>query len=402
MFNTQIDVAAIMREIKKNVVPEVVEVSNENEVDRIATFIQNTRQNTEAHIHIGYVLPQALGRPRIVRKMITFIFRVIRKLCRFITNDQIIVNKNTDACIKALVEREDAIILKQEREKELLEGRMQELAEKNNGLSALLATEKAKSAALESKLENLAERMETLEKKADCGISDELYLAFEEKFRGSTESIGARQDFYIDKYLKDKAFEAGSIAVDLGCGRGEWLRKLEELGMDAIGVDVNVAMVKECEENGLKAREKDAISFLQELEDDSVSVVSAFQVIEHLSKSDVAKLVEEAYRVLKPNGVLILETPNICNVEVGASAFRIDPTHINPVHPEYVKFLAETQGFSTAEIAYWKQEETERWLQSVMQQEEKDILDSVLFRTVFETIKQLIYSSPDYALVAMK
>ena len=229
-----------------------------------------------------------------------------------------------------------------------------------------------------------------------------MYLEFEKHFRGSKEDISRRQKFYVDRYLKEKEFNKNCLAVDLGCGRGEWLKMIETLGLHAVGIDTNVNMVEECKRNGCEAYLSEALTYLQGLDDNSVSVVSAFQVVEHLSKGDVFKLVKEAYRVLVPEGILILETPNICNIEVGASAFHLDPTHINPVHPELLKFIAEYAGFANSEIAYWNQESVEAWLQSVMQQEEKEILDSTLFRTVFETMKNFIYLSPDYALVAVK
>jgi len=238
--------------------------------------------------------------------------------------------------------------------------------------------------------------------KGDNVFFDEMYFEFENIFRGSSEEISNRLDFYIEKYIKKKDWECDSIAIDLGCGRGEWTEKIKNLGFRAIGIDTNVDMVTECEKKGLEVIGCDAIKYLQGLEDNSVSIISAFQVIEHISKSDVVQLIKESYRVLKSTGILILETPNICNIGVGANSFYLDPTHINHVHPEFLKFLADYIGYESTEITHWKEAETEKWLQSVMQQDETEILESAVFRTVFETMKKIIYSSPDYALVAQK
>ncbi len=407
MFSTQIDVAAIMQEIKSNVVPEMPEVSevpetpvtqqNNSEVNRIAEFIQNTRRETHTCINIGYELPVNQNRPGIVRKGISLVYRVIRRATRFITNDQIQVNKNTDVCIQALVERDDAL-------SNTFIGMVNGVAAQTNAVAAktdVLAKENAELRKLLAQLNSRLDMVEQKQKPEEI-ISDEMYLAFEQKFRGSEEDISNRQDFYVESYLKDGDYPAGSIAVDLGCGRGEWLNKMRRLGMRAIGVDTNAEMVAASKQNGEEAYQYDAITYLESLEDNSISVISAFQVIEHLSKGQVAKLVKEAYRVLKPNGVLLLETPNICNVEVGASSFRIDPTHINPVHPAYLQFMAEYSGFSKAEIAYWNQENVENWWTSVAAQEENGVISSAVVRTMFETMKNLIYTSPDYALVAVK
>lgn len=436
MFNTQIDVAAIMQEIKSKVVPEMPEIpktpaaaaqssSNDSEVNRIAEFIQNTRKETHTCINIGYELPVNQNRPGIIRKGISLMYRVIRRATRFITNDQIAVNKNTDACIQALVEREDALSHEFAGEINAVAAQCNDTLAKYNEVSAKANATAKENAELKKMLTQLSNRLDAVEKaaaKSDeklyevCGrvdivekkqmpeeiISDEMYLAFEQKFRGNEADISNRQSFYVDKYLKDRKYPAGSVAVDLGCGRGEWLYKMRRLGMRAIGVDTNADMVAASVKNGEEAYEGDAIAYLESLEDNSISVVSAFQVIEHLSKGQVAKLVKEAYRVLKPAGVLLLETPNICNVEVGACAFHIDPTHINPVHPDYLQFMAEYEGFTKAEIAYWNQEKVENWLTSVVAQEENGAISSAVVRTMFETMKNLIYASPDYALVAEK
>lgn len=431
MFHSEIDVAEIMREIKSNIVPEVFESSSDDELQRITDFINNTRNNSEEYVNIGYILPNTAKYPPIIRKIVILVLRVIRKLSRFIINDQIVFNKNTVACIKALVEREDAIVRKvaelreedREREKELQQEKerkreLQREIEREKALQQEIEREKAlqqeierqgeqqkeKDILLESKINKLSSRIDQLEerKKIASLITDEMYLKFEENFRGTEGDICERQEFYVNRYLKDKTFDSNDIAIDLGCGRGEWLKRINELGLHAVGIDTNIRMIDECKKKGMEAKAYDALSYIRELDDNSVSIISAFQLIEHMPKSDVFILVREAYRVLKPQGVLILETPNICNIEVGASTFHLDPTHINPMHPDFIQFLAEYTGYETAEIAYWKQENIEEWLLSVMQQEDKNILDSAMFRTVFETVKRLIYSSPDYALVATK
>lgn len=412
MFSTQVDVAAIMQEIKKNVVvEEVTEATGSNEVERIADFIENTRALTNPHLTIGYVLPQNMGRCGIVRKMLRFFYRLVRKSTRFITNDQIIVNQNTDACIKALVESDDAVCRRFEQEMNALRQELDGLRQEQENFKQASGVQSDRITVLnknvvetKGNLKQVTDRVETLELQQipEEIISDEMYLAFEKKFRGAQESIFERQNYYAEKYLTEISQETNALALDLGCGRGEWLQKLNAIGFRTIGVDTNESMVSVCRENGLEAVHTDAISYLGSLESNSVSVLTAFQVIEHMSKSEVTKLIKEAYRVLKKDGLLILETPNICNLEVGAASFHIDPTHINAVHPSYLQFMAEYFGYTKAEIEYWKQADVEAWITSVVSQEENGRIDSAVLRTILETMKTLIYTSPDYALVAVK
>ena len=57
-------------------------------------------------------------------------------------------------------------------------------------------------------------------------------------------------------------------------------------------------------------------------------------------------------RVLKPGGLLIVETPNPTNVVVGAAAFYRDPSHLRPIHPDYLQFLARESGFVAPELRF--------------------------------------------------
>ena len=80
--------------------------------------------------------------------------------------------------------------------------------------------------------------------------------------------------------------------------------------------------------------------------------VTSFHLVEHLTLDTMVALLEAAYLALAPGGILILETPNPTNVVVGAASFYLDPTHIKPVHPSFVQFLALASGFVDAEIRY--------------------------------------------------
>jgi len=50
--------------------------------------------------------------------------------------------------------------------------------------------------------------------------------------------------------------------------------------------------------------------------------------------------------------VLIIETPNPTNLNVGAAAFYHDPTHLRPVTPTYLEFLVVDRGFTDVETRF--------------------------------------------------
>nr|WP_299240471.1 methyltransferase domain-containing protein [uncultured Halomonas sp.] len=179
-------------------------------------------------------------------------------------------------------------------------------------------------------------------------LIDAYYLAFEDACRGSEAQITAHLRQYQPQI--DAAYQAGRQALDVGCGRGEWLKLLASNGFEARGVDLNIAMVDHCHKLGFDVVHDDAIAELRRLPDDSHALISAFHIAEHLPFDVLYALVDEAQRVLAPGGVLILETPNPENILVGSHTFYHDPTHLNPLTPTAMSFLLTYHGFAEVEV----------------------------------------------------
>lgn len=215
-------------------------------------------------------------------------------------------------------------------------------------------------------------------------MNDDFYVAFEEKFRGSEELIKERQKKYLKfinplKILKDEV-----KALDIGCGRGEWISLLNENGFNARGIDVNESMVKVASQKGLNAVANDALGELKSLEENSLDIITAFQVVEHIKFDDVLELIKEAKRVLAPCGILILETPNPENIMVGTQWFYLDATHKNPIPCELLSFATHYYGLERNFIFKTNEKSPSEY--------ERDM---GLF-DVFEGV------SPDYSVIAQK
>lgn len=180
-------------------------------------------------------------------------------------------------------------------------------------------------------------------------IPDSFYLAFENRFRGDAQTIRERQSYYLPILESIKPLNAGLPLVDIGCGRGEWLNMLPDR-YARIGIDLNSMNVEACHEQGLKAVQQDALAWLAEQPENSVAVVSAFHVIEHLTFEQFNILLDHCQRVLAPGGTIIFETPNPENIISAATHFYTDPTHIHPLPPAFTEFLVEFKGFEQVEI----------------------------------------------------
>ena len=182
-------------------------------------------------------------------------------------------------------------------------------------------------------------------------MNPDLYSDFEEAFRGPRSEILTRLSGY-DGLLAECSKSPRARALDLGCGRGEWLELLNRQGFESIGIDSNPYFVEQCQARDLQVVCEDAFAYLPSIPDHTYNLVSAFHLIEHLSHSQIGLLFSEARRVLMPEGLLLLETPSIDNLLVASKSFYCDPTHITPIHPEALCFSLEQAGFAWATAIY--------------------------------------------------
>jgi SAM-dependent methyltransferase len=215
-------------------------------------------------------------------------------------------------------------------------------------------------------------------------MSAPFYRAFEDRYRGSREDIKRRLTAYRPFLPPLAQALAPARALDLGCGRGEWLELLAESGYQAEGVDLDDGMLAACRARGLNVRTADAIATLREAADDSLALISAFHVVEHIPFEAVRELIVQALRVLRPGGLLILETPNPENLVVGSNTFYLDPSHERPLPPPLLAFAAEHAGFGRHLV--------------VRLQEAPGLLETP--RLNLQDV--LGGASPDYAVVAQK
>jgi O-antigen chain-terminating methyltransferase len=169
------------------------------------------------------------------------------------------------------------------------------------------------------------------------------YVAFEDAHRGSSELIQRGFDDY--EFIFRELPSAGGAILDLGCGRGEWLRWLQGRGHQACGIDSNPVMVKLCQSHGLSVQVADLLQYLRQQASGSHALITAFHVIEHLPFDVLFEMVQQIHRVLVPGGLVVLETPNPENLIVGAHTFYHDFSHRAPVTPVSLSFLGKYQGF---------------------------------------------------------
>jgi len=109
------------------------------------------------------------------------------------------------------------------------------------------------------------------------------------------------------RFLFDQYLEAGDKALDLGCGNGRFLPFFKENGVDYVGVDNSQRLLGLAKERFPEGdfRLDDALNL--SFSDDSFDKVYSMAVLHQIPSAEFRlKFMNEAKRVLKPKGLLVL------------------------------------------------------------------------------------------------
>jgi 2-polyprenyl-3-methyl-5-hydroxy-6-metoxy-1,4-benzoquinol methylase len=213
---------------------------------------------------------------------------------------------------------------------------------------------------------------------------DAFFVALSDRFRGPPELVTERLRVYLPAL---RSARLGGPALDLGCGRGEWLELMRESAIEAIGVEQSPRLVGICQSKDLRVVEADLAAFLEHGPAEQWQIVTAFHVVEHLGWPAWYVFLRECHRVLRRGGMLILETPNPGNLITAANRFHLDPTHRHPLPDALLEFAAKSVGFERTQI--------------MPLHHELEGTESAPGGTTPEIARHL-FGSQDYALIAHK
>lgn len=132
----------------------------------------------------------------------------------------------------------------------------------------------------------------------------EYYYAIEKETRNINDDI--LMIYNLIKHIKNPAL------LDLGCGTGEHLGKLSELGIDCTGIDSSDSMLKIAKlrfPNSIKFIKDDIKTF--DFSNKFNIIISLFGSFDYLLKdSDIKRALRNIWIALKSNGIGILEIWN--------------------------------------------------------------------------------------------
>jgi 2-polyprenyl-3-methyl-5-hydroxy-6-metoxy-1,4-benzoquinol methylase len=150
------------------------------------------------------------------------------------------------------------------------------------------------------------------------------------------------------RYLEHKP--AGKL-LDVGCGAGAYLGFMRDQGWNVVGIDFDEEAVKNAREQfGVNAHSLQ----LEEMNfpDAHFDAITMNHLIEHVP--DPIKLLRECQRVLKPNGSIVVTTPNSDSLghQMYSKHWRglEPPRHLHIFSPASLHLLARNAGFSNIDV----------------------------------------------------
>jgi len=154
--------------------------------------------------------------------------------------------------------------------------------------------------------------------------------------------------------------------LDLGCGDGDYAKRLKDLGFDVTASDIDIAKYRY--KNEIEFKHCDITKEIP-FSANYFDYVLLMEVIEHLRNPYVVML--EINRIIKTNGSLVISTPNILNlksrlrflIEGNYEYFREPPLdqvknprevifnlHLVPYRYQELEYLLSATGFEVEKI----------------------------------------------------
>jgi 2-polyprenyl-3-methyl-5-hydroxy-6-metoxy-1,4-benzoquinol methylase len=144
---------------------------------------------------------------------------------------------------------------------------------------------------------------------------------------------------------------SGESLLDVGCGGGDFIASMRELGWKVSGVETDPIAAERARGRQLDVHQGDLESAA--FDATSFDAITLAHVIEHVHEPK--RLLMECRRILKPNGKLAITTPNSSSLghrHFGKDWLALDPPrHIHLFNSSNMRRLLESAGLDPVRVA---------------------------------------------------
>jgi len=174
------------------------------------------------------------------------------------------------------------------------------------------------------------------------------YKSYRSTFKGNSNSMvlnfgAVKLQSLLAPWVEK--IDRNSYVVDLGCGAGELLLALQNMGFKNLsGCDISAEQCEIASQIFPEIVESDIFNYLENFRDNSIPIITIFDVIEHLTRNETFSLLELIFNKLSPGGILIAHLPNGVSPFVGHIMWG-DITHEWCLTPQSASTLCRLHGF---------------------------------------------------------
>lgn len=140
--------------------------------------------------------------------------------------------------------------------------------------------------------------------------------------------------------LVKKFAKPGARILDIGCGYGRYIKPLNAMGYDILGVEQNNEIVKENCKKGLSCINVEGFKKITA----NFDVLILSHIIEHFTPSELLPFLDFYLSKLETDGYVIIATP------LYSSYFYDDFDHVKPYHPLGLQMVF---GNNQAQVQYY-------------------------------------------------
>ena len=177
-------------------------------------------------------------------------------------------------------------------------------------------------------------------------MADYLNIIYNQKLRPKTSYPEKLVKYLFNSFKMEK----GQIFLEPGCGRGEFLNEFNKLGLKCHGIDLSPHAGNMLDKKVDIIKGFDLENDKWPYPDNFFDIIYNKSLLEHLNKPD--KFLNEARRVLKPNGKILCLVPDW---ESNYKTYFDDFTHRTPFTKVSLNDIYEITDFKNISVIKFRQ-----------------------------------------------
>ena len=171
---------------------------------------------------------------------------------------------------------------------------------------------------------------------------------------GTLHNLYSKDKWDYDEALKIVEEYKPKSLMDIGCGYGYFIEKIQNAVEYVVGSEFNPAAIDICKNKDIKLYTTN----LKEVPE-KFDMITAFQVFEHVK--DNKTFIEDCLNLLNEGGLLLFVTPNPDSelIKYNPGILELPPHHCCDISKETYEYIAKKYNL---EIVDYKQQEIELWV----------------------------------------